>query len=240
MKNLLKVFVFIQILIFNTNAIAQKNVEGNEKMISKIFTTETYNSIEIIGSMEIVLIKDQIGKINVTAESKIIDFLSIESIDENLKITFQNNISLKNVKNVRIEVPYEKLSKISLVGSGSIAGTETIQSKNLEINLQGSGSIDLVIETESTDAKLNGSGTMDLEGNSTNLDIKTTGSGSYNGKKLITDNTDVFVSGSGAAQVYAKQRLKARVQGSGSITYSGNPMFKDIKVLGSGKINRNL
>jgi hypothetical protein len=45
------------------------------------------------------------------------------------------------------------------------------------------------------------------------------------------------VSGSGDADVYASNSLKARVNGSGDIDYSGNPNTSDTKVLGSGSIS---
>ena len=50
---------------------------------------------------------------------------------------------------------------------------------------------------------------------------------------------EAVVSGSGDIQVTASQSLKARVSGSGDISYRGNPEKQDFKTSGSGDISRH-
>jgi hypothetical protein len=65
------------------------------------------------------------------------------------------------------------------------------------------------------------------------------GSGSFKGLELDSNDTDVKVAGSGQAKVVANEILKARVNGSGTIVYKGNPENVNNKTNGSGKIKRH-
>ncbi|MCB0432791.1 MAG: DUF2807 domain-containing protein, partial [Mangrovimonas sp.] len=46
-----------------------------------------------------------------------------------------------------------------------------------------------------------------------------------------------YISGSGDIDVVSNSQIKARVSGSGSVEYRGNPELKDTKVAGSGRIS---
>ncbi len=77
---------------------------------------------------------------------------------------------------------------------------------------------------------------MQLSGKSTNVDVKTTGSGNFEGKELVSDNAQIYISGSGDSTIFVNNSLKARIQGSGSVLYAGKPSSNDVKVMGSGKV----
>ena len=53
------------------------------------------------------------------------------------------------------------------------------------------------------------------------------------------ENTVVEVAGSGDAEIFASENLQARVVGSGDIHYAGNPKKEDIKISGSGSIEKD-
>jgi hypothetical protein len=80
---------------------------------------------------------------------------------------------------------------------------------------------------------------LTLTGMATNLEVKVSGSGDFKGSSLNSENTQVYVSGSGDVEVTATKSIKARVNGSGDIRYSGNPVSSDTKVMGSGDISSN-
>ena len=111
-----------------------------------------------------------------------------------------------------------------------------LKSNSLALNIQGSGQIKVSVESNSLNAQLNGSGDMEVTGKVTDAEVKTTGSGNFEGKELTSENAQIYISGSGDSSIFAKNSLKARIQGSGSIFYAGNPTTNDVKVMGSGKV----
>ena len=153
-----------------------------------------------------------------------------------IKIKTKKGVSLKTKKGIHITVPFKDFNDLSLTGSGDINTEDTIKTSNFDVSLTGSGDIVLDIEANEIDAKLTGSGDLKLDGRVDELEVKVTGSGDFEGSSLNSKNTQVYVSGSGNANVNATNSIKARVNGSGDVRYSGVPEFSDNKVSGSGSI----
>ena len=77
---------------------------------------------------------------------------------------------------------------------------------------------------------------MNLSGKATDFEVSVSGSGDIRAYDLTAEFVDAQVSGSADIKVTANQMLKARVSGSGDITYKGNPKKIDTKSSGSGDI----
>lgn len=233
-------FALMLFIIGNLQIDAQNrnntSIKGSGKTITKTLSTQPYSAINVSGSMDVFLEKGSEGKISITAEDNVQDLVLVESDGTTLTISMKNNTSLLNTKKIKITVPFEDISEISLRGSGNVEGKDMLKSNSLALNIQGSGQIKVSVEANTVDAQVNGSGDMQLSGKATAVEVKTTGSGNFEGKDLATDNAQIYISGSGDASIFAKNSLKARIQGSGSIFYAGNPTTNDVKVIGSGKV----
>ncbi len=241
MATLTKISLALTLLIIgNLEIIAQNrnnnSIEGSGNVITKTVNTQPYNTINVSGSMDVFLEKGTEGNISITAEDNVQDRIVVESDGTTLTISMKNNTSLRNTKKIKITVPFEDLSEISLRGSGNVEGKDMLKSNSITLNIQGSGEIKVSIEANSMDAQLNGSGDMTLSGKVTDVEVKTTGSGNFEGKELNSENAQIYISGSGDSSIYAKNSLKARIQGSGSIFCAGNPTSNDVKIMGSGKV----
>ena len=65
--------------------------------------------------------------------------------------------------------------------------------------------------------------------------IKVSGFGKINAFDLVTDNTDIVISGSGEANVNANEELDVKISGFAKVNYKGDPAIEQ-SVSGSGKI----
>ncbi len=187
--------------------------------------------------MEVILQKGNEGNIQVTADDNLQEYVIVESNGKILKVYLKENTSISSKKGLSIIIPFTEISEVSLVGSGDIMSKDSIKADAFTTELTGSGDIKLTLEGTTVDAKVNGSGAMKLEGNAKEFELKVIGSGGFDGSTLATENTEVYISGSGDAKVNAKKYLKARVNGSGNVQYAVPPHKSDTKVLGSGSIN---
>ncbi len=84
---------------------------------------------------------------------------------------------------------------------------------------------------------LNGSNHVEMTGNVSAMSVEMSGSNHLSAQRLITDNANVTVSGSGNATVDARQQIVAEISGSGSISVYGNPKQRSTQVNGAGTIN---
>ena len=189
--------------------------------------------------MDVELVQGNEGSIQVTTDENLHEYLVIETENGKLNIKTKKNVSLRPKKGIHISVPVSDIDGLILTGSGDITSNSTLNTSGLDVNLIGSGDISLDVKANKVDAKVTGSGDLKLSGSVTDFEIKVTGSGDFKGSELTAKNTQVYVSGSGSAKVNATNSIKARVNGSGDVSYSGNPEFSDTKVMGSGTIKSN-
>jgi len=239
MKTLLTITLAITFSVLSfTEGYAQfnKKIVGNSTVTTKTVTTSDYDVINVAGSMDVKLEKGTEGTIVVSTDENLHNYLIIESENGTLTIKIKNQVTLKTKKGIKITVPFKDISKLSLSGSGDVLSKDVINSNSFEVSLSGSGDINLDLDANNIDAKLTGSGDLELSGKTQYFEIKVSGSGNFKGSSLSSQNTQVYISGSGDAKVNATKSLKARVNGSGDIRYSGNPEISDTKVMGSGSI----
>ena len=113
--------------------------------------------------------------------------------------------------------------------SASVAGSGDIECRLLkadDVNISVAGSGDLTIENAqaiSASASVAGSGTVKISGNADKADYSVAGSGDLYATDFKAQRISASVAGSGDIKCHAVEYLKARVSGSGSIGYKGNP-----------------
>jgi|TARA_R100000479_G_scaffold33554_2_gene13865 hypothetical protein len=241
MKTLTKSILVVFLLSVTAQQVIAQNwnnskVKGNGNVTTKTVSTSDYDNVHVTGSMDVTLVSGTEGSINVTTDENIHEHLDIRSEGNTLIISVKKGHSISTKKGIDVTVPFKDLSEVKLVGSGDITSTKKIKANNFETSIVGSGDVILNVESSSLNAKVTGSGDMKLTGSADNFELKLSGSGDFDGRSFDANATEVYVSGSGDASVTARKSIKARVHGSGDISYKGNPSKSDTKVLGSGSI----
>lgn len=125
------------------------------------------------------------------------------------------NFSAKSPMFVAVSLPFVRA--LSLQGDGNISVTG-INSRNLTVALPGSGNIDAA-------------------GTTTRLAVTISGEGTALLRHLIARDARAALSGDGSIMLTATRSLTARVSGSGTILYGGNPPHLTQKVAGDGTIS---
>lgn len=237
------VLLLATILLSITSVHAQwwgsEKVKGNGEMITKKRSVGSYDEVKLVGSMNVILVSGKEGNLIVEAESNLQEYIETEVSGSSLKITSKKGYDLRPTEEIRITVPVESISEISLTGSGDIWTKELIKASKMDINLTGSGDMKLELDVQHLDGSLTGSGDIKLRGKAEVFECNVIGSGDFEAYELVAQNVEAKVMGSGDIMVAPKKSLEARVSGSGDIKYRGNPEKQDFKAFGSGKISSN-
>jgi hypothetical protein len=93
------------------------------------------------------------------------------------------------------------------------------------------------VRVERLDVNYRGAGRMEINGKVKSLRISAEGVGEVDTKALIADDVDIRFRGIGDVKVYAKERLDAKVQGMGNLSYYGKPRTVNKSVAGIGSVN---
>ncbi len=237
MKKLTLLLALISISITNAQNWDKEKIKGNGVQTTITRTTESYNKISTGGSFNVELVSGKEGTITIKGDEKIISHIVTEVIGNELKVYFEKNRSYNYKQDITITIPFEEISELSFAGSGKMITKDVINATDFEAKMSGSGDCNLEINAKNIVAKMAGSGNLILSGTTENLEAKTAGSGDLNCSKLISKNADVAVAGSGSLEVYCTNNLIAKVAGSGTIQYKGNPKIIESNVAGSGDIS---
>jgi carbon monoxide dehydrogenase subunit G len=195
-----------------------------------------FTALRTSGSIDIEVMNDENQTVRVEADDNILPYIITRVDDGMLDVRYRSNMMFNNT-HVKVYVSAPLLKKIIVGGSGSIISKDVLKEQDeIEFKVSGSGDINAIVDAPSITAGIGGSGTISLHGKTKNFSCSIGGSGDVKCKDLLSESTNVSISGSGTAHVFASVHLVAKVSGSGDIYYSGNPSSPEIHTSGSGSV----
>ena len=204
---------------------------GNER-IEVIHETLPFDRIELETSSHIRLIQTDHYKVVITGWAEDVEDTHVQVAENRLLIEEHGQIDPDQV----IEIHVPSIRRLELFGSSDVYGqTEFNQNGSIELASYGSGDIDMYLDADAVDAGIYGSGDIFLEGLTDNLDVFNSGSGWCRAFGLFSDFADVRVSGSGSVEVQVQHDLDVVISGSGNVFFKGHP-FLHTQVSGSGRL----
>jgi len=229
------------LLAISINAQWGKRIKGNGKEVTINRTVGDYDAIAVAGWFDVDLVSGNEGELTLNGEENLLEYIKTEVKDGKLVVKIEKGVNLKSSNwnsGINVTIPVESVNMVSLSGSGDVVGKTVLKANNFETKISGSGDITLEIEANDVQASLSGSGDINLSGKAAYFEVSVSGSGDIKAYNLEAEHVEAQVSGSADIKVTANQMLKARVSGSGDITYRGNPTKINTKVAGSGDISR--
>ncbi|CEN34187.1 head GIN domain-containing protein [Capnocytophaga cynodegmi] len=216
----------------------KKTIKDNGNIITKERQVGNYNSVRVKGSLDVILLKGEVGNVRIEASDNIEPYILTSVENEEITIKLKEGFSYSLRHKLQVYVPVnERLEQIILSGSGDISMREQINVGNLKCFLSGSGDININVNASHLNLSLSGSGDLIAKGNCPEIEISLVGSGDISTESIKAERVKVTVSGSGDVDVYASKSIKAKVSGSGDVSVKGKPELEDTHVSGSGEVS---
>jgi hypothetical protein len=216
-------------------------LDGNGFITQEERNLDDFTGVISEGEYDVFIIIDSVSKVRIEADENLIPY--IRTFVKNDKLVIDNGtrrcLRNKDDEPIRIYVHTTDIYDIELEGSGVIYSDDYIYVDYLNIEMNGSGIIDIRdIDALEMDVLLSGSGEIELWGlvGESNMDIP--GSGVIKAFHLEQDKCYASISGSGDMYVFVYDFLDANISGSGNIFYRGNPGI-NVKISGSGSLINN-
>jgi len=238
MKKLITLSLVLCSLV--TTAQWGKRVKGNGKTVTIKRSVGDYDAVTVAGWFDVKLVNGNEGELTLKGEENLLDYIKTEVKDGKLVIKTKKGVNLKPSNwnsGIYITVPVESIEMVALSGSGDVIGETKIKADDFKTKVSGSGDISLAVEANTVEARLSGSGDINLSGKANDLDVRVSGSGDIKAYDLVAEFVTAQITGSADIKITANQMLKAKVTGSGDISYKGNPKKIDTKTTGSGDIS---
>lgn len=176
----------------------KKNVKVSYNKLEIRVTSEDLNAVNVAGS----------------GDFKFTNGLKTDQLKMN--VAGSGDITASNIQ-------CSQVFTANVAGSGDIE-CKQLKAADMDISVAGSG--DLKIENAlvtSVNASVAGSGTVKISGNADKANYSVAGSGDLYASDFKVQDISASVAGSGDIKCYAVEHLKARVSGSGTIGYKGDP-----------------
>lgn len=210
-------------------------IRGEGNLVTEDRNPGAFNSIKLEIPANVVLTQGQELQTRVEAQQNLLPH--IKTTINRDKLVISSDDCIGENKGITLYITIPDIEMLSVDGSGDIKSTSTLNTSKLELVINGSGNISLDANAELIYCGIKGSGNVLLKGSSKQQYIKIDGSGDYIAVDFPTENTEVYINGSGNADVFAISKLKADISGSGGVRYKGNPDVKS-RVTGSGDVTR--
>ncbi len=225
---------------------------GSGVVVTESRLVSNFSKLVIDLPADVYLHRDTAFALNIEAQESLMEWITTEVSGSVLEI--RNERCFRSTKTIRIDVYVPEVDYIEVLGSGDVYGQDPFSTGSLQMEIKGSGSIELEatasdasieilgsgdaildLTTDVLNSRITGSGDLISQGVAGTHEIRMEGSGSVEAFGLITDETSVTISGSGGAEVHANSTLIVKILGSGDVAYKGTPLL-DVKISGSGEV----
>lgn len=237
MRNLIVLLLPAAIIFSSCSYVGGKKVRGKGDVHTETRSVGSFSGVSTSGSFDIY-VSSGTQEVKVEAEENLLQYIETYINDGELRIRTKDGFNLRPTKNVKVYVTNPAFNKIRSSGSGNIIGQNKIISNDkLDLGVSGSADINLELDAPEVEAEISGSGNLDLKGSTKKFETKISGSGNVRAMDLMSEETNVKVTGSGDVSVYASVKLVVRVTGSGDVRYKGNATV-DSKITGGGGVSK--
>jgi hypothetical protein len=153
----------------------------------------------------------------VRGSDKFLDNVSSEVVNGELRLRARDKNFSTNNGDQRVVIAMPQLHAFDGEGAGETR-LNNVRGERLDVNYRGAGR-------------------MEINGKVKSLRMNAEGVGEVDTKALIADDVDIRFRGIGDVKVYARERLDAKVQGMGKLSYYGKPRTVNKSVAGIGSVN---
>jgi hypothetical protein len=241
MSKRIGLLVFVTVLLFvstGCGAIFSKSVviKDNGPLATKEFQISSFTKIHLKGGGVVNLVQGSTNALLIEAPKSILDQLQAKVDGEILLIDFKDNsIAFSTNKNITYTITFKTLNDFVLDGGAEIKA-ENLELDRVSFTLNGGAKLDLKkLNANSLNVTINGGASVNIAGKVTEQSVQISGAGAYLTPELYSDVAKVQLDGAGAAEVWAKTSLDARLTGIGKISYWGNPEVKQT-ITGLGEL----
>lgn len=223
----------LAISLFSNVACNMNCVSASGNIISETREVESFSGISFRSSGKILLRSGASQPISIKTDDNILALLKTEVKNDVLEVYLDECVTGR--RTLEIEVFMDRITELSISGSGEIVGLDSFKGNDVELNVSGSGDILVGLDAKELDSHVSGSGTITVTGKTDEHKMHISGSGDIYARDLSSESASAYISGSGSCQIHVKDDLDAHISGSGTVEYSGSPEVSS-SISGSGKV----
>ncbi|HBH23468.1 MAG TPA: hypothetical protein DDY13_08595 [Cytophagales bacterium] len=213
---LLSAFLFISC---SENEITCIRVSGTPEDVER--DVENFDRIFYNGVGKVTLTQDTEYKVTISAPPEVIETIETEVRDGELIVNFTR--CFNGAPNLEMFITMPDLVSFVMNGTGDIIGNGSWLTDSTHLEMNGTGDIIMDLQSLTSDIEITGSGKIELTGKTFQSNVLTTGTGIFSAFVLESTQCDIVSNSTGNCEVTVLQTLNAELNGTGNVLYKGNP-----------------
>ena len=176
-----------------------------------------FSTIRTQGALSVEVVVGSAHSITIKGDDKYMEKIITDISGDELLISYKEKKNIRISDDLKVIVTMPALTKFKMEGAG-LTTVSKIAGERFELNYEGVG-------------------LLKMSGKVRDFKLRAQGVGFVDAKGLVAENVDATVEGIGSVEVTATEKLKANVQGIGSLNYFGKPKTINKTVEGLGGVN---
>lgn len=166
-------------------------------------STTPFSSIRTQGALIVEVEVGSAYSIKVKGDDKFLAKVVTDIAGDELLISYKEKDNIRLSDDLKVIITMPNLNKFKMEGAG-MTTISKLSGDRFDLNYEGVG-------------------VLKISGKVNSFKLRAHGVGFVDAKDLIAADVDASVEGVGVVNVYASEKLKANVNGMGSLKYYGNP-----------------
>jgi len=186
-------------------------------------TLEPFSKIQVSAAVHVTLKPGPAGTAVVETHEDIQDDLTTNVENGTLVIGLRGSHS--NVKKMAVELPVDRLEKISVSSAARVDGETMIEGDDLEIDVSSAGSIHLAVDVKRLTCRASSAARMTLSGSAVNGNFHAGSAAHINAAQLNLDSSTIDASSAAHVEIGETRQLSMQKSSAASIRYQGTPQL---------------
>ena len=239
MKKLFLVLAVVAMATSSCRSIWGKRVRGDGSIKSEERTVNSFKNVEASGAVDVYVSQGELKPVKIETDGNLLQYVEVIQSGDKIIIRQRRGFNLDPTDKIKVYVTTPVYNKIDVSGASNIYGTGKItNTEDIKLEVSGAGDIKMELDAPAVQAEVSGAGSVNLKGQTKSFDLDLTGAAKGHCADLLSENTDVHITGAGDADVYASVKLNADVSGAGSVTYKGGATNVSQHVTGAGSVKK--
>ncbi len=239
MKPTVLLLTLCALLIFTScRFMGGKRVEGNGNRTSVTKSVGSFDGVEVRGGIDVIISPGTEHVLRIEADENLMEFIEVHNNGSTVEVGSRDGYNLRSQGGIKVYATAPVFERIGVSGSGDIRSTGMVKGgKGLELQIRGSGDIQLAVDAPRVSTEISGSGSARIQGTTRSFAADIRGSGDVHAFELLSETANVDIAGSGNAEVFASKELSVEIKGAGDVSYKGGGTVNQ-RIMGAGNVRR--
>lgn len=232
----------ISIIILSLLAVsftACEKVRGEGPVVTQNRNVSDFSGIDLRCEADLIYHTGTGYEVELSGQQNILDVVETYTSEGKLVIRYRGDVRVRSHERLHITITAPSVNRLKVRGSGEILTSGPLSPSRLDIDVDGSGSVQVSeLTANHLDAEVLGSGHIRVVGGTaTEVETLISGSGDIDLEGVRATRATTVTSGSGDTRVNVSGSLQSTISGSGDVFYRGSPEV-ETRISGSGRVIR--